>query len=79
MTCLFRGAKVIKIKYIIQIPPPSHSVHRPLGLGASPCHKEGYISQDIAPAPRGACLGAEAIYNIWSRRGVYLSVFLGLG
>ena len=52
MTCLFRGTKVIKTKYIIQIPPPSHSVHPPLGLGASPYHKEGYTAQYIASAPR---------------------------
>lgn len=37
-------------------PPPS----RPREC---PCHKEGYISQDITPAPRGAYLGAEAIYK----------------
>ena len=76
---LISGYKGNKKKHIDQIIPPSHSVHPPLGLGASPYHKEGYTAQYIASAPRGACLGAEAIYNIWSRRGVYLSVFLGLG
>ena len=50
-------------KEIYYPPAPYSPTPPPLGLGASPCHKEGYISQDIAPAPRGVCLGAEAIYN----------------
>lgn len=39
-------------KEIYYPPAPYSPTPPPLGLGASPCHKEGYTAQYIASAPR---------------------------